>query len=119
MIKVLSDIDVRGKRVLVRQDLNVPIKDGRVRSTARIDAALPTLKMLLAQGARVAVMSHLGRPEEGACEPEFSLAPVAESLSEKLGRVVPLITDWIDGFTQTDDVVLLENVRYLVGEKKR
>lgn len=118
MIKVLSDIDVRGKRVLVRQDLNVPIKDGRVRSTARIDAALPTLKMLLAQGARVAVMSHLGRPEEGACEPEFSLAPVAESLSEKLGRVVPLITDWIDGFTQTDDVVLLENVRYLVGEKK-
>ena len=117
MIKVVSDLDVRGKRVLVRQDLNVPIKDGRVRSTARIDAALPTLKMLLAQGARVAVMSHLGRPEEGACEPEFSLAPVAESLSEKLGRVVPLITDWIDGFAQTDDVVLLENVRYLVGEK--
>ena len=118
MIKVVSDLDVRGKRVLVRQDLNVPIKDGRVRSTARIDAALPTLKMLLAQGARVAVMSHLGRPEEGACEPEFSLAPVAESLSEKLGRVVPLITDWIDGFAQTDDVVLLENVRFLVGEKK-
>ena len=117
MIKVVSDLDVRGKRVLVRQDLNVPIKDGCVRSTARIDAALPTLKMLLAQGARVAVMSHLGRPEEGACEPEFSLAPVAESLSEKLGRVVPLITDWIDGFAQTDDVVLLENVRYLVGEK--
>ena len=118
MIKVMSDLDLRGKRVLVRQDLNVPIKDGRVRSTARIDAALPTLKMLLAQGARVAVMSHLGRPEEGACEPEFSLAPVAESLSEKLGREVPLITDWIEGFAQTDDVVLLENVRYLVGEKK-
>ena len=118
MIKVMSDLDLRGKRVLVRQDLNVPIKDGRVRSTARIDAALPTLKMLLAQGARVAVMSHLGRPEEGAFEPEFSLAPVAESLSEKLGRTVPLIIDWIDGFAQTDDVVLLENVRYLVGEKK-
>ena len=118
MIKVMSDLDLRAKRVLVRQDLNVPIKDGRVRSTARIDAALPTLKMLLAQGARVAVMSHLGRPEEGACEPEFSLAPVAESLSEKLGREVPLITDWIEGFAQTDDVVLLENVRYLVGEKK-
>ena len=118
MIKVMSDLDLRGKRVLVRQDLNVPIKDGRVRSTARIDAALPTLKMLLAQGARVAVMSHLGRPKEGAFEPEFSLAPVAESLSEKLGREVPLITDWIDGFAQTDDVVLLENVRYLVGEKK-
>ena len=118
MIKVMSDLDLRGKRVLVRQDLNVPIKEGRVRSTARIDAALPTLKMLLAQGARVAVMSHLGRPKEGAFEPEFSLAPVAESLSEKLGREVPLITDWIDGFAQTDDVVLLENVRYLVGEKK-
>ena len=118
MIKVMSDLDLRGKRVLVRQDLNVPIKDGRVRSTARIDAALPTLKMLLAQGARVAVMSHLGRPEEGACEPEFSLAPVAESLSVNLGREVPLITDWIEGFAQTDDVVLLENVRYLVGEKK-
>ena len=114
----MSDLDLRAKRVLVRQDLNVPIKDGRVRSTARIDAALPTLKMLLAQGARVAVMSHLGRPKEGAFEPEFSLAPVAESLSEKLGREVPLITDWIDGFAQTDDVVLLENVRYLVGEKK-
>ena len=118
MIKGMFDLDLRGKRVLVRQDLNVPIKDGRVRSTARIDAALPTLRMLLEQGARVAVMSHLGRPEEGACEPEFSLAPVAESLSEKLGRVVPLITDWIDGFAQTDDVVLLENVRYLVGEKE-
>ena len=118
MIKGVTDLDLRGKRVLVRQDLNVPIKDGRVRSTARIDAALPTLRMLLEQGAMVAVMSHLGRPEEGACEPEFSLAPVAESLSEKLGRVVPLITDWIDGFAQTDDVVLLENVRYLVGEKK-
>ncbi len=118
MIKVMSDLDLRGKRVLVRQDLNVPIKDGRVRSTARIDAALPTLKMLLAQGARVAVMSHLGRPKEGAFEPEFSLAPVAESLSEKLRREVPLITDWIDGFAQTDDVVLLENVRYLVGEKR-
>ena len=118
MIKVMSDLDLRGKRVLVRQDLNVPIKEGRVRSTARIDAALPTLKMLLAQGARVAVMSHLGRPKEGAFEPEFSLAPVAESLSEKLGREVPLITDWIEGFAQTDDVVLLENVRYLVGEKK-
>ena len=118
MIKGMSGLDLRGKRVLVRQDLNVPIKDGRVRSTARIDAALPTLRMLLEQGAKVAVMSHLGRPEEGACEPEFSLAPVAECLSEKLGRIVPLITDWIDGFTQTGDVVLLENVRYLIGETK-
>jgi phosphoglycerate kinase len=70
------------------------------------------------QGAKVAVMSHLGRPEEGACEPEFSLAPVAKTLSDKLGRQVPLITDWIDGFDQIDDLVLLENVRYLKGEKK-
>jgi len=118
MIKVISDLDVRGKRVLVRQDLNVPIKDGQVGSTARIDAALPTLIMLLEQGAKVAVMSHLGRPEEGACEPEFSLAPVAHILSEKLDQSVPLITNWIDGFEQTDDVVLLENVRYLMGERK-
>lgn len=118
MIKVISDLDVRGKRVLVRQDLNVPIKDGHVRSMARIDAALPTLIMLLKQGAKVAVMSHLGRPEEGACEPEFSLAPVARILSEKLDQPVPLITNWIDGFEQTDDVVLLENVRYLMGERK-
>ncbi len=118
MIKVISDLDVRGKRVLVRQDLNVPIKDGHVRSTARIDAALPTLTMLLEQGAKVAVMSHLGRPEEGACEPELSLAPVAHILSEKLDQPVPLITNWIDGFEQTDDVVLLENVRYLMGERK-
>ena len=118
MIKVISDLDVRGKRVLVRQDLNVPIKDGHVRSTARIDAALPTLTMLLEQGAKVAVMSHLGRPEEGACEPEFSLAPVARILSEKLDQPVPLITNWIDGFEQTYDVVLLENVRYLMGERK-
>ncbi len=118
MIKVMSDLNVRGKRVLVRQDLNVPIKDGHVRSTARIDAALPTLKVLLERGAKVAVMSHLGRPSEGAYETEFSLAPVAAALSEKLGRAVPLIADWIDGFEQNDDVVLLENVRYLVGEKK-
>ena len=118
MIKVISDLDVRGKRVLVRQDLNVPIKDGHVRSTARIDAALPTLTMLLEQGAKVAVMSHLGRPEEGACEPELSLAPVAHILSEKLDQPVPLITNWIDGFEQTYDVVLLENVRYLMGERK-
>ena len=118
MIKTMSDLNVQGKRVLVRQDLNVPIKDGQVTSTARIDAALPTLQALLEQGAQVAVMSHLGRPEEGVCEPEFSLAPVAATLSAKLGRDVPLVTDWIDGFEQSADLVLLENVRYLKGEKK-
>ena len=118
MIKTMSDFNVQGKRVLVRQDLNVPIKDGQVTSTARIDAAIPTLQALLEQGAQVAVMSHLGRPEEGVCEPEFSLAPVAATLSAKLGRDVPLMTDWIDGFEQSADLVLLENVRYLKGEKK-
>ncbi|MDB2401656.1 phosphoglycerate kinase [Litoricolaceae bacterium] len=118
MIKTMSDLNVQGKRVLVRQDLNVPIKDGQVTSTARIDAAIPTLQALLDQGAQVAVMSHLGRPEEGVCEPEFSLAPVAATLSAKLGRDVPLVTDWIDGFEQSADLVLLENVRYLKGEKK-
>jgi phosphoglycerate kinase len=118
MIKTMSDLNIQGKRVLVRQDLNVPVRNGQVTSTARIDAACPTLQALLAQGAKVAVMSHLGRPEEGVCEPEFSLAPVAKTLSDKLGRRVPLITDWIDGFDQTDDLVLLENVRYLEGEKK-
>ena len=118
MIKTMSDLNVQGKRVLVRQDLNVPIKDGQVTSTARIDAAIPTLQALLEQGAQVAVMSHLGRPEDGVCEPEFSLAPVAATLSAKLGRDVPLVTDWIDGFEQSADLVLLENVRYLKGEKK-
>ena len=118
MIKTMSDLNVQGKRVLVRQDLNVPIKDGQVTSTARIDAAIPTLQALLEQGAQVAVMSHLGRPEEGVCEPEFSLASVAATLSAKLGRDVPLVTDWIDGFEQSADLVLLENVRYLKGEKK-
>ncbi|MBT6287627.1 MAG: phosphoglycerate kinase, partial [Oceanospirillales bacterium] len=118
MIKTMSDFNVQGKRVLVRQDLNVPIKNGQVTSTARIDAAIPTLQALLEQGAQVAVMSHLGRPEEGVCEPEFSLAPVAATLSAKLGRDVPLMTDWIDGFEQSADLVLLENVRYLKGEKK-
>ena len=116
MIKTLSDMALKGQRVLVREDLNVPVKNGQVTSTARIDAALPTLRQLLDAGAQVAVMSHLGRPEEGVCEPEFSLAPVASVLSEKLGRAVPLITDWIDGFEQTEDLVLLENVRYLKGE---
>ena len=117
MIRTMSDLNLQGKRVLVRQDLNVPVKDGQVTSTARIDAALPTLLALLEKGAKAAVMSHLGRPEEGMCEPEFSLAPVAKALSDKLGRPVPLITDWIDGFDQTDELVLLENVRYLKGEK--
>lgn len=118
MIKTIHDFDTAGQRVLVRQDLNVPVKAGRVTSTARIDAALPTLKMLLDSGAQVAAMSHLGRPEEGVYDATCSLQPVADVLSEKLNQPVPLVTDWIDGFEQTTPLVLLENVRFLTGEKK-
>lgn len=116
MIRTVEDIQWHGKRVLVREDFNVPIKNGVVTSMARIDAGLPTLRYLLDAGAQVAVMSHLGRPIEGVCEPEYSLAPVARALSDLLGMEIPLITDWIDGFAQTTPIVLLENVRYLVGE---
>ena len=118
MIKTIRDLDLAGRRVLVRQDLNVPVADGRVTSTARIDAALPTLQALVDAGAQVAIMSHLGRPEEGVFEPEYSLQPVADVLSAKLNQSVPLVSDWIDGFEQTASVVLLENVRFLPGEKK-
>ncbi|MDP5324934.1 MAG: phosphoglycerate kinase [Litorivicinaceae bacterium] len=116
MVRAVDDIQWHGKRVLVREDFNVPVKQGVVTSMARIDAGLPTLRYLLDAGAQVAVMSHLGRPVEGVCEPEFSLAPVATALSERLGISVPLVRDWIDGFAQTTPLVLLENVRYLVGE---
>lgn len=118
MIKTIRDLDLAGRRVLVRQDLNVPVADGRVTSTARIDAALPTLQALVDAGAQVAIMSHLGRPEEGVFEPEYSLQPVADVLSAKLNQSVPLVSDWIDGFEQSASVVLLENVRFLPGEKK-
>lgn len=118
MIKTIRDLNLAGRRVLVRQDLNVPVADGRVTSTARIDAALPTLQALVDAGAQVAIMSHLGRPEEGVFEPEYSLQPVADVLSAKLNLSVPLVSDWIDGFEQTASVVLLENVRFLPGEKK-
>jgi 3-phosphoglycerate kinase len=118
MIKTIDDLNLNGRRVLVRQDLNVPVTDGRVTSTARIDAALPTLQALINAGAQVAVMSHLGRPEEGIFESAYSLQPVAEVLSDKLNQPVPLVSDWIDGFEQTAPVVLLENVRFLPGEKK-
>ena len=120
-IPTFSDLDLAGKRVLIRQDLNVPIKAGRVTSDARIRAALPTLTEALARGAKVLVMSHLGRPKEGLAlthQPEVSLAPVAEVLSAQLGRSVPLISDYLDGLTEmSSDIVLLENVRINVGEK--
>ena len=115
----MQDLDLRGRRVLIREDLNVPVKDGVVTSDARIRASLPTIRLALAAGARVMVMSHLGRPEEGKPTPEFSLAPVAARLSELLGRRVPLVTDWLGGVeVAPGEAVLLENVRFNKGEKQ-
>ncbi|MEY4377229.1 MAG: hypothetical protein RJB26_1779 [Pseudomonadota bacterium] len=115
----MADLDLRGKRVLVREDLNVPVHDGVVTSDARIRAALPTLRAALAGGARLMILSHLGRPEEGVPAAEFSLAPVAARLSELLGRKVPLVTDWLDGVeVAPGEAVLCENVRFNKGEKK-
>ena len=115
----MVDLDLRGKRVLIREDLNVPVADGKVTSDARIRASLPTIQLALDQGARVILMSHLGRPKEGVPEAEFSLAPVAERLSELLGRPVPLRSDWLDGVEcAPGEVVLCENVRFNKGEKK-
>lgn len=117
-VKLMKDQDLAGKRVLIREDLNVPLDSGRITSTVRIDAAIPTIKAALEKGAKVAVMSHLGRPDEGVYEESSSLAPVAKYLSEKLGREVPLVKDWVDGYTTDSDLVLLENVRFNVGEGK-
>ncbi|HEX6993221.1 MAG TPA: phosphoglycerate kinase [Gammaproteobacteria bacterium] len=114
----MLDLDLAGKRVLIREDLNVPVKDGRVTSDARIKAALPTLQAALGKGAAVIVMSHLGRPKEGAFDPAASLEPVAAALSELLGRKVPVVRDFLDGVdVKPGDIVLAENVRFLVGEK--
>ena len=115
----MTDIDLRGKRVLIREDLNVPVQDGAVTSDARIRAALPTLKLALESGARVFVLSHLGRPEEGVYEETLSLAPVAARLSELLGRPVLLKKDWLEGVDcAPGEAVLCENVRFNKGEKK-
>ncbi|HEX7764127.1 MAG TPA: phosphoglycerate kinase, partial [Cellvibrio sp.] len=117
-VKLMKDQDLAGKRVLIRQDLNVPLEDGRITSAVRIDASIPTIQAALAAGAKVMVMSHLGRPDEGVYDEAASLAPVAKYLSEKLGRAVPLVKDWVDGFADQGDLVLLENVRFNVGEGK-
>ncbi len=116
----MTDLDLAGKRVLIRQDLNVPVKDGKVTSDARIRASLATIKSAADAGAKVMLMSHLGRPTEGQYAEEFSLAPVAANLSEKLGKEVRLIKDYLSGGFEVADgeVVLLENVRFNVGEKK-
>ncbi len=114
----MTDLDLAGKRVLVRQDLNVPVADGRVTSDQRILASLPTLRALLDAGAAVMVMSHLGRPKEGEWSEADSLAPVAARLSELLGRDVPLVRDYLDGVeVVAGQLVLLENCRMNPGEK--
>jgi phosphoglycerate kinase len=116
----LTDLDLAGKRVLIRADLNVPVKDGKVTSDARITASMPTIEHCVKAGAKVMVMSHRGRPEEGKVDEENSMAPIAADMSSKLGRVVRLIKDYLDGGFEVADgeVVLLENVRFNAGEKK-
>jgi phosphoglycerate kinase len=115
----MSSLDLRNKRVLIREDLNVPIQGGSVSSDARIRAALPTIQAALTAKARVLIMSHLGRPEEGKFAEEFSLAPVAKRLAQLLGVPVALKKDWLDGVeVGPGEVVLLENVRFNKGEKK-
>ncbi len=114
----MSDIDLSGKRVLIREDLNVPVADGVVTSDARIQAALPTIRAALEANAAVMLVSHLGRPTEGQPDDKFSLQPVADHLGQLLGREVPLVKDWIDGVdVAPGNIVLLENVRFLSGEK--
>jgi len=116
----MTDLDLKGKRVFIRADLNVPVKEGKVTSDARISASLPTIVHAMKAGARVMVTSHLGRPTEGEWTEEISLKPVAEVMSQKLGKPVRLIKDWVDGgFDVAEgEVVLLENCRVNKGEKK-
>lgn len=117
-MRTFEHTDIDQKRVLIRSDLNVPIVEGHVTSTARIEASLPTFRDALERGAAVMVMSHLGRPTEGEFDAGASLAPVAEVLTQKLGQPVTLIKDWIDGVeVAPGQLVLLENVRFLAGEK--
>ncbi|MBT3411047.1 MAG: phosphoglycerate kinase [Halieaceae bacterium] len=118
-VKLMQDMELKGKRVLIREDLNVPIKDGAVTSDARIRAALPTILAAREAGAKVILMSHLGRPTEGEFDTAFSMAPVAEHLSGLLDQKVFLVEDWKLGVELNDgDVALLENVRFNPGEKK-
>ncbi len=116
----LTDLDLAGKRVLIRSDLNVPVKDGKVTSDARIKASMPTYEHCLKAGARVMVMSHLGRPEEGVYSEDSSLKPVADYLSGLLGKTVRLVKDYVDAAPEIaeGELVLLENVRFNKGEKK-
>ena len=115
-MKLMSDLDLSGKRVLIREDLNVPIREGVITNDARLRAAAPTLTAALDQGAAVMVMSHLGRPVEGEWQAEASLTPIAEHLSTLLDRDVLLARDWRQAAPLPGDVVLLENVRFNPGE---
>jgi len=118
-IKRMADLDLSGKRVLIRQDLNVPVKDGKVTSDIRIRASIPTIEQALGKGAGVILMSHLGRPVEGEYNTEYSLRPVADRLAELLGQPVRLEKQWLDGVVvNPGEVVLCENVRFNAGEKK-
>lgn len=113
----MSDLKLKGKRVLIREDLNVPLKHNQITSDIRIRSAIPTIKLALKAGAKVMIMSHLGRPAEGSFDEQFSLAPIAARLSELLKMEVPLISKWVNGFNMGDhSVVLLENVRFNNGE---
>jgi phosphoglycerate kinase len=116
----MTDLDLKGKRVFIRADLNVPVKEGKVTSDARITASMPTIEHAMKAGAKVMVTSHLGRPTEGEWSEENSLKPVAEVMSKKLGKTVRVIKDWVDGgFDVAEgEVVLLENCRVNKGEKK-
>ena len=117
-VKLMTDLDLRGRRVLIREDLNVPLKEGRITSAARLKAAEPTIRYALDYGAQVIVMSHLGRPVEGEFNSEFSLAPIANYLGKLLDQKVHLIKDWSDGsIVSNHRLVMLENVRFNIGEK--
>lgn len=118
-VKKMTDLDLAGQRVLIREDLNVPVKDGVVTSDARIRAALPTIKLALNAGAKVILMSHLGRPTEGEFDPKFSMQPVANHLGQLMGAEVKIVSDWKEGVVLNDgELALLENVRFNPGEKK-
>jgi phosphoglycerate kinase len=116
----MTDLDLKGKRVFIRADLNVPVKDGKVTSDARITASMPTIEHAMKAGAKVMVTSHLGRPEEGVFSEENSLQPVADVMSAKLGKTVKVVRDWVNGGfdVAAGEVVLLENCRINKGEKK-
>ena len=118
-VKLMTELDLASKRVLIREDLNVPIKEGQVTSDARIQAALPTIQQAIQAGAKVILMSHLGRPTEGEYNPDFSMEPVAKHLSGLLGQPVRLEQRWTNGIEMNDgEIVILENVRFNPDEKK-